>query len=252
MKRYAIPLIAYTLVWAACGGSNPFAPTKHTPTEDIITPPAPPADRPEILMDNLNKAMNERDKDLYETIIDDRFWFTETDCAGELIWFNGKEEELEFIGGSRDGSTSGLFDRYRNFDFEFELISRSVELGAEYPIAFEGDPDGHPDEDWEVFRGRVKMLMVDENQDGFRVDQIMTYKLREAIEIVADSTDVEVDGTTEERLWKIARWVDDPLSGDCGNAGDTGDAKQVVPAFTGNPEQLTRTSSWSGLKERFN
>ena len=156
MKRYAITYIAgCSVAWVACG-SNPFAPEIHTPTEAIVIPPAPPADRPEILMDNLNKAMNERDKDLYETLIDDRFWFTETDCAGELVWFNGKEEELEFIGGSRDGSQPGLFDIYRNFEFEFELISRSVELGAEYPKAHEDDPDGHPDEDWEVFRGRVK------------------------------------------------------------------------------------------------
>ena len=95
MMRFAIALIAASaLLLTACGG-NPFAPVKHTPEEDIITPPAPPADQPEILMDNLNKAMNERDKDLYETLIDDRFWFTETDCAGEILFANGREEELE-------------------------------------------------------------------------------------------------------------------------------------------------------------
>ena len=249
MKLFASALIlANALTWAACSG-NPFAPDIHKPQEDIITPPAPPADQPEILMDNLNKAMNERDKDLYETLIDDRFWFTETDCTGELIWFNGKEEELKFIGGSRDGTQEGLFDIYRNFDFDFELISRSVELGSEYPKAFEEDPDGHPDEDWEVFRGRVKMLMVDENQDGFRVEQIMTYKLRENVEVVADTTDIEGDGQAEIRLWKIARWVDDPLSGNCGNAGgETG--KVIGPASAGDPSSRLRTTSWSVLKER--
>ena len=40
------------------------------------------------------------------------------------------------------------------------------------------------------------MLLLDENGDGYRVDQIMTYKLR----------------LNEEGLWKIIRWIDDPLS----------------------------------------
>jgi len=241
MKRQTLyATAAFGLVMAACG-NNPFAPDKHQPTEEVILPPALPASSPEIVMDNLNKAMNERDKDLYETLIDDRFWFTETDCAGVLVWFNGKEDELEFIGGSRDGSQPGLFDIYRNFDFDFELINRTVELGVEYPIAFEGDPDGHPDEDWEVFRGRVKMLMVDENQDGFRVDQVMTYKLRQSEEVVpADTTDTG-EVIPEQKLWKIARWIDDPLSGDCGDLAEDGaDGKRVV----GTPA----TSSWARIK----
>ena len=95
--------------------------------------------------------------------------------------------------------------------------SRTTELGRDYPDAFEGDPDGHPDEDWEVFRGRVQMLMIDVKGDGFRVDQIMTYKLRQ----------------DEEGLYKIIRWIDDPLSGDCGTA------KSVV-----------EFSSWTTAKQR--
>ena len=31
-------------------------------------------------MQNVARAFNERDKDLYETLLDDAFWFTETDC----------------------------------------------------------------------------------------------------------------------------------------------------------------------------
>ena len=54
------------------------------------------------------------------------------------------------------------------------------------------------------------MLLLDENGDGFRVDQIMTYKLR-----------LDADG-----LWKIIRWIDDPLSGDCG-----GSSKRTAGAY---------------------
>ena len=220
MKRQTLYAIAvFCLLLTACSG-NPFAPDKHQPTEEIILPPAPAATSPELVMDNLNKAMNERDKDLYESLIDDNFWFTEADCAGELVWFNGKEGELEFIGGSRDGSDQGIFDIFRTFEFDFTLHpnGRSTELGRDYPKAFDTDPDGHPDEDWEVFRGRVQMLMIDDKGDGFRVDQVMTYKLRE----------------DEAGLWKIIRWIDDPLSGDCGTG------KTVAGFF-----------SWAAVKRQF-
>lgn len=199
-RYFAFSLALLTLLAAGC--SNPFAPPKR-PGVDPQNP-APPATTPEILLDNLDRAMNDRDKELYETVIDPNFWFTETNCLGEVVYFNGREEELAFMGGSRDGSKPGIFTRFRTFEYEFSLISRTVELGRDYPKAFEGDPDGHPDEDWVVFRGRTLMKMLDENSDGFKVDQVMNFKLRQG-----------ADG-----LWRIIRWVDDPLSGgtECGSA----------------------------------
>ena len=210
-------LLAGTLVWSACS-SNPFAPPKTTPKVDTVEQPAPPADKPEQLIDNLHKAMRDRDEILYETLLDQNFWFTESDCQGELVFANGLEDELAIMAGTRDGSQQGIFDIFRStFEFSFTASSRTTELGRDYPDAFEGDPDGHPDEDWEVFRGRVQMLMIDVKGDGFRVDQIMTYKLRQ----------------DEEGLYKIIRWIDDPLSGDCGTA------KPVV-----------ELSSWTTAKQR--
>ena len=203
MKSAIMPSFLAVLLLLASACTNPFAPKKRPPGEGGGLPPAPPATTPEILMDNLHRAMRDRDKDLYETLLDQDFWFTETDCQGDLIMANGLEEELEIMGGSRDGSKPGIFDRFRTFEFEFQLIRRSVEPGAEHPEAFPGDPDGHPDEDWEVFRGRVQMLLLDENGDGYRVDQIMTYKLRQ----------------DDDGLWKIIRWIDDPLAGDCDTTG---------------------------------
>ncbi len=182
---------------AAC--SNPFAPEKRTP-EGTTQQPAPPAETPQLLIDNLHRAMRDRDKDLYETLLDERFWFTEDNCQGDLVLANGKEEELEIMGGSRDSDRPGIFQIFRTFEFDFQTIARSRELGSEYPKAFEDDPDGHPDEDWDVFRGRVQMLILDEGGDGFRVDQIMTYKLR----------------PDDAGIWRMIRWIDDPLSGDCG------------------------------------
>jgi hypothetical protein len=207
-----LAVLACLLAAAAC--TNPFAPKKQTGGHD--KDPAPAATTPEQLIDNLHRAMRDRDKDLYETLLDGDFWFTETDCQGNLVFANGREEELEIMGGSRDGSQDGIFDIYRTFEFEFSLLSRTVELGEEYPEAYPGDPDGHPDEDWTVFRGQVAMQILDENGDGYRVDQTMTYKLR----------------LTEAGLWTMIRWVDDPLSGEC-EAG-----KRPAPQRT-----------WSSLKQ---
>ncbi|NKB67653.1 MAG: hypothetical protein GKR89_11360 [Candidatus Latescibacteria bacterium] len=214
--KYLVILFAVVVGWSGC--SNPFAPSKHIPEDDTERPPAPPATTPEQLIDNLHRAMRDRDKDLYETLLDGNFWFTETDCLGDVIFENGLEQELEFIGGSRDGSRQGIFEVFRTFEFDFEITQRGVEPGIEHPINENrpNDPDAHPDEDWEVFRGRVQMLMRDENGDGFRVDQVMIYKLRQ----------------NEEGLWKMIRWIDDPLSGDCSAGKRTADA-----------------AAWSALKQ---
>ena len=158
------------------------------------------ATTPELVMDNLWKAMNDRDGALYQTLLDEDFWFSESNCLGNLVFANGRDEELEIIAGTRDGSRKGIFDVFVTFQFEFQLLERSVELARDYPDTFEGDPDGHPDEDWEEIRGRVQMLMLRTHDDGLRVDQIMTFKLREG-----------ADG-----IWRLVRWIDDPLVGDCG------------------------------------
>ena len=237
MKRDSIPTtatrVAASLVGAilisvlgACGG-NPFAPQKHVPTDIVDRPPAQEATSPEIVMDNLARAFNEREKELYETLLDERFWFTEDNCLGEVLWQNDREEELEIM-GPRDGSSQGIFDIFRTIEWEFQFIERETELGRNFPSAFEGDPDGHPDEDWEVFRGRVEMLLLEARDEGFRVNQIMTFKLRQG----------------EDGLWRIVRWIDDPLAGDCGDIpSDEGSAKAGSA-----PVEV----SWSALKQRPN
>ena len=204
MKSLTFLSFCCFLALSAC--SNPFAP----PTQDLKDvipplPPAPEATTPEQLMDNLARAMRTRDEELYESLLDQDFLFTEWDCLGEVVFHNNFEEELEIMAGSRDGSQEGIFDRFRhNFTFDFTLKRRYQELGSEYPEAFPEDPDGHPDEDWEVFYGQVQMEMLESAGEGFRVDQNMTYKLR------LDPND---------DLWKIVRWENEALTGACGGAG---------------------------------
>ena len=217
---------------AACGGSNPFAPAKHTPegTAAVERPPAEDADTPTIAMDNLERAFNNRDKELYESLLDEDFWFTEPDCLGDLQFAYGRETELELMAGSRDGSEPGIFDVFRTIEYEFELIRRSTELGRDYPKADENDIDGHPDEDWEIFRARVRILLLVEEDEGFRVNQVMTFKLRE-----------DEDGT-----WKIIRWADDPLAGDCGGGGDEGGGEEANKPVAAGP---IASAPWSVIKQ---
>lgn len=200
------------LLLAGC--SNPFAPKTTNPGPGEELPPPSEATTAQVVMTNLQRSFNERDKDLYESLLDDDFWFTEADCAGNLILANGKEEELEIM-GTRDGSTRGIFDIFRTIEWTFEQSQRYTELGRDFPEAFEDDPDGHPDEDWEVFRGRVEILLLEAADEGFRVSQVMNFKMRRG----ADD------------LWRITRWVDDPLAGDCGETSRpvaTGEAWSLV------------------------
>ena len=194
MKSFALLSFCGFLALSACGG-NPFAPERISPEPGEIGPdpePAPPATTPEQLMDNLARAMRTRDENLYENLLDEDFLFTELDCLGEVVFHNNLEEELDIMAGSRDGSQEGIFDRYRHsFTFNFTLKRRYQELGSDYPENFPGDPNSHPDEDWEVFFGLVQMEMLESAGEGYRVEQDMTYKLRRDLD----------DG-----LWKIVRW----------------------------------------------
>ncbi len=212
----AYAVLALTLL-VATGCSNPFAPSTSRPPPDE-RPPAVAATTAAVVMTNLQRAFNEGDAVLYESIIDDRFWFTETDCQGELILANGKEDELDLMFGARDGSSPGVFDIYRQIEWNFTQSRRDTEPGRDFPAAFEGDPDGHPDEDWEVFRGRVEILLLEAEDEGFRVDQVMNFKMR----------------LGDDGLWRIVRWIDDPLAGDCGD---------------GALSKPTGGETWAGVKQ---
>ena len=219
MIRLALSVAGAVGVFVLAACSNPFAPAKHNP-EGTVTerPPAGDADTPSLAMVNLERAFNNRDEELYESLLDEDFWFTEPDCLGDLEFSYGRETELELMAGSRDGSEPGVFDVFRTIEYEFDLIRRKTELGRDYPKTGENDIYGHPDEDWENFYATVRIVLRTDDDDGFNVDQKMTFKLRE----------------DENGIWKIIRWADDPLSGDCGGAGDDGgDGEAGKPVASG-------------------
>ena len=214
MARSALIALA-GLFLAGCGL---FAPKKIT-GDDAKGPPPSSTFTPQVVMDNLERAFDDRDRNLYETLLDDAFWFTEADCRGDLLYYYGKEEELRIM-GPRDGSSHGIFDIYRDIDWKFHPSRRYREFGRDHPESFEGDPDGHPVEDWEVFRGRVEIRLIERPGEGYFVDQVMTFKMREG----------------DDGLWRIVRWMDDPLSTDCGegeSAKPAGTTFSSVKAISG-------------------
>ena len=104
---YYWTVVAIVVVAVCSCERGPFSimPVPVPETEDT-----PPATTPEQLMDNLARAMRTRDKALYETLLNEDFWFNETDCLGYIVFDNDLETELNIIIGSRDGDTKGLFD----------------------------------------------------------------------------------------------------------------------------------------------
>jgi hypothetical protein len=173
-------------------------------------------------VENLQEALNDRDLQAYAALLGDRFSFTETDCSGQLLFANGLLEELVIMGGESDRSRAGLFEIFTTFEFAVEILEHRTELAEDFPAAFDGDPDGHPEADWLVVVARVKLLLVDENQDGFRIDQIMRLKFS----LEGDS---QADDGPEE--WKLVRWIDDPLLS-CTDSKPVGTPKSAAEEIT--------------------
>ena len=183
---------------AACQ-SDSKSTTKSDPAPEV-----PPETSIEIFLSNFEKAMDERDKDLFEQLLDEGFLYSTSDCLGQLLFASDRETMLQCMTGSRDGSREGIWDIFRDYNFDYALIQRSVALGPESPAAFEGDPDGHPEEDWDILTLQVNMLMTDGQDNGFRVDQGMIFKLRR----------------NEAGLLRLIRWESDPLTtGECSGGG---------------------------------
>ena len=78
--RFRNLFIAMNLALLISCGDDDKSPTG---TADV---PSPLALTQEALMDSLGQAMRNRDIELYKSLLADRFWFSETDCTGELTF----------------------------------------------------------------------------------------------------------------------------------------------------------------------
>lgn len=184
-----------------------FSPPTRPPIDEQ---PPPPPTTPELVIESLKQAMTKRVIEEYEDLLDPNFLFSERSSIDTLDFVWGKDIERR--------SVSGIFKTFNSFTFEFTLGRKSIELKEEYPGTLpDGSPnsDGHPNEDWVVLYGRVQMTMLDETgENGYAVDQNMTFKLRKTNEIAKDPKTGEVMKDSNGNplyLWKIIRWIDDPV-----------------------------------------
>ncbi len=188
MKMAVVLLLAAKLA----GCSNPITSDekeKRGASGPIYDP------EPAMVMILLARALNERDKELYEVLLDDHYQFTESDCQGDLIYEYGREEEVRIM-GTQDGSSQGILDIYPTIEWDFHLSRRWTVLiddQAEY---------------WEAFRGRVEITLLDRSGEGYHVDQMMTFKIR----------------LGDDHHLRIVRWLDDPVCSE----GDDAEAGRVL------------------------
>ena len=123
------------------------------------------ATSPELLLENLLTAMNDRDLELYGTLLHEDFQFAAA-CVGEESRDNQREEELSMM--------ENVFQHFAFIEVTLTLTdTQTAEAGQNLEI-------------------RMQMLLIDENGDGFRSDQLVTLS---AIE----------DG---EGIWRISRWLE--------------------------------------------
>ena len=126
-------ILCTCLLLVALGASlNPFAPEKHTPKAASM-PPARMLPRP-------NSPERPRPRHARTARISTKP-LTRTSgcrnrCSATLVGHCSKMRSWVVY----DGSRSGIFDIFRTFEFDFELIRRSPEIGNEFPRPLKAIP----------------------------------------------------------------------------------------------------------------
>jgi len=186
-----------SLLFAACW--NPFAPNTTT----VVEPPVvhKPLTSPENVFYELDYAMNQKDIERFEDLLDDAYWFFAPSDIDTLAYAWDKTEDVTLTGRAFE-----YFDK-----IEYELMETGahwIEYGIN--VAPEGtmDPsDEHPDENWEVFRRPVTMYLLDETEtDGWFVQSDFEFKMRKQKN--PNTGEPILDPETKAQLWKIVRWTE--------------------------------------------
>lgn len=197
-KRSAVWVLGIaSLLFAACW--NPFAPDTTT----VIVPPVilPPLTSPENVFENLDYAMNQKDIELYEDIVDDAYWFFSPSQIDTLDCAFDKTEDVTLTGR--------VFEYFETVEYELmETGAHWIEYGAN--VAPEGATDisdEHPDENWEVFQRPVTMYLLDESgTEGWFVQSDFEFKMKKQHD--PDTGEPILDPETKAQIWKIVRWTE--------------------------------------------
>jgi len=185
------------MLFAACW--NPFAPDTTKVIEEPVV--LPPLTSPESVFVNLDYAMNHKDIELFEDLLDDTYWFLSPSQIDTLDFAWDKTEDVTLVGRA-----------FEYFDIvQYELLEKGLpwtEYGSNVaPEDAKDISDEHPDENWEVFRRPVTMYLLDETEtEGYFVEDYFEFKMR--IQTDPETGEPIRDPETEEPIWKIVRWTE--------------------------------------------
>ena len=183
-----------TMLFATCGIFSP-----------PVTPVGPdpfvhePLTSPENVFYELDYAMNQKDIELYEDLLDDTYLFLSPSQIDTLRCEFAKAEDVTLTGRAFE-----YFDIVR---YEvMETGAHWIEYGVNVAPEDAKDPSyEHPDENWEVFQIPVDMDLLDYTEtDGFYIDANFEFKMRKQFD--PDTGEPILDPETKEQIWKIVRW----------------------------------------------
>ncbi len=186
-----------TLLFSACW--NPFAPDTTRIDGDPFV--HEPLTSPDNVFYELNYAMNQKDIEIYEDVLDDAYLFISESQIDTLDCNFGKTEDVTLTGR--------VFDYYETVEYELmETGAHWIEYGIN--VAPEGATDiseDHPDENWEVFRRPVTMYLLDESgTEGWFVQSDFEFKMRKQKD--PNTGEPILDPETKVQIWKIVRWTE--------------------------------------------
>ena len=192
---FAVGIVS--ILFAACW--NPFAPDTTKVVEEPVV--LPPLTSSENLFVNLDYAMNHKDIELYEDLMDDAYWFFSPSQIDTLDVAFDKTEDVTLTGRA-----------FEYFDIvQYELLETGlywIEYGSNIPPEDAQDiSDEHPDENWEVFRRPVTMYVLDETEtEGYFIQSDFEFKMR--IQTDPETGEQILDPETGDPIYKIVRWTE--------------------------------------------
>ncbi|MCD6334422.1 MAG: T9SS type A sorting domain-containing protein [Candidatus Latescibacteria bacterium] len=147
---------------------------------------------PENVFANLDYAMNHKDIEVFENLLDNAYWFFSPSQIDTLDFAWDKTEDVKLTGR--------VFEYFDKVEYELmETGAHWIEYGVN--IAPEDATDisaEHPDENWEVFQRPVTLYLLDETEtEGFFIQTDFEFKMR-----------IQKDLETGEPIWKIVRWTE--------------------------------------------
>ena len=163
--------------------------------------PLPPLTSPENIFANLNFAMNQKDIELFEDLLDDEYLFFSPSQIDAPDYAFDKTEDVTLTGR--------VFDYFDKIEYELmEAGAHWIEYGSNVAPEDATDiSDEHPDENWEVFRRPVTMYLLDETKtDGWFIETNFEFRMRTQKDPATGEPILEPE--SGEPVWKIVRWTE--------------------------------------------